>query len=145
VGCPNLKKRGHVLTDLLTELLLSFLQYQCNSVAALAVCSFSSLPREIFADVEWKQKTESPILILHSKDDNTIPHSHSASIFASLLQTASTKINEIQYTGWGTVRSFTRIKAEVVWWEGDYGGHNRLGWSEGTMDLIARVSKLEHA
>jgi hypothetical protein len=30
--------------------------------------------------------------------------------------------------------------AQVIYWEGTYGGHNDLGWTEAGIDLIARIS-----
>jgi hypothetical protein len=31
---------------------------------------------------------------------------------------------------------------EVIYWDGLQGGHNDLGWAEGTLDLIRRVASL---
>ncbi|WVO17329.1 hypothetical protein L204_105021 [Cryptococcus depauperatus] len=91
----------------------------------------------------------SPILLLHAANDDIIPHTHSSYLFQSLISpyiknSIGTDImQEVDYPGWGVIRSFERKgKGEVVWWEGKEGGHNRLGWAEGTLDLIARVSGL---
>lgn len=44
---------------------------------------------------------------------------------------------------WGKISTFSRDHAgDVTWWEGLTGGHNSLGWAEGTVDLIRRVAKL---
>lgn len=32
--------------------------------------------------------------------------------------------------------------AQVVWWEGDFGGHEGVGHAEGSMDLLAWVGRL---
>ncbi|WWC72660.1 uncharacterized protein I206_106624 [Kwoniella pini CBS 10737] len=99
-----------------------------------------------FNSVKALEKTSSPTLILHAINDNTIPYSHSAGIFSSLsalLTDPQTTVEEVTYSGWGTVRSFQRgNNGEVVWWEGQNGGHDNLGWAEGTIDLIARIAKL---
>ncbi|WVQ95462.1 hypothetical protein IAU59_002559 [Kwoniella sp. CBS 9459] len=115
--------------------------------------------------------TTSPTLLLHAVNDRTIPHSHSADLFASLSlgrtqvrpidaaalsRTAeTTAVSVTPYEGWGTVRSFNRDstsdevssdegkgKGKVVWWEGKNGGHDNLGWAEGTLHLIARIANL---
>ena len=95
------------------------------------------------------RNTSSPTLILHAENDDTIPHSHSASLFSSIhAKSPASTVRETTYPGWGTVRSFFRdsddgrAASEVVWWEGLQGGHNSLGWAEGTLDLIARVARL---
>jgi hypothetical protein len=90
------------------------------------------------------QKTTSPILLLHATNDMDIPHAHSASLFYSLKDAAQQDhFHQVTYEGWGTVRSFDRPGgAEVVWLEGDAGGHNEIGQAEGSIDLIARVAHL---
>ena len=30
----------------------------------------------------------------------------------------------------------------MVWWDGLAGGHNNLGWAEGTMELIKQIADL---
>ncbi|OCF78742.1 hypothetical protein I204_00686 [Kwoniella mangroviensis CBS 8886] len=99
-----------------------------------------------FNSVKALEQTSSPTLLLHAINDNTIPYSHSARLFSSLLHSASLTegfVHETSYKGWGTVRSIDRgEKGEVIWWEGQNGGHDNLGWAEGTIDLIARVAKL---
>ncbi|TYJ55230.1 hypothetical protein B9479_004060 [Cryptococcus floricola] len=109
----------------------SFLQYPFNSRAAL-------------------QDVAAPVLLLHAVNDDTIPHTHSSTLFGSLMAPYVTGGDDVegfeerQYEGWGTVRSFQRgEKGQVIWWEGIHGGHNDLGWAEGTLDLIARVAGLE--
>ncbi|ODN83055.1 hypothetical protein L202_01280 [Cryptococcus amylolentus CBS 6039] len=109
----------------------SFLQHPFNSRAAL-------------------QDVAAPVLLLHAVNDDTIPHTHSSVLFGSLMAPYVTGGDDIegfeerQYEGWGTVRSFQRgEKGQVIWWEGIHGGHNDLGWAEGTLDLIARVAGLE--
>ncbi|WWD07240.1 hypothetical protein V865_005337 [Kwoniella europaea PYCC6329] len=99
-----------------------------------------------FNSLKALEQTSSPTLILHAINDNTIPYSHSARLFSSLLHSASlteASVKETSYKGWGTVRSIDRgEKGEVIWWEGQNGGHDNLGWAEGTIDLISRVAKL---
>ena len=86
------------------------------------------------------RNVSSNTLLLHAVDDDTIPHSHSAAIFQSLKPQG---VRETSYPGWGIIRRFKRPGgSEVVWWEGDAGGHNHLGWSEGSMDLIKDVACL---
>lgn len=31
---------------------------------------------------------------------------------------------------------------QVIWWEGEAGGHNEIGWAEGSMDLINDIARL---
>lgn len=105
-------------------------------------------------------------MLAHSQNDNVIPYSHSARLFHSLRNHslvaagssskngkngADLPISESRYQGWGIVRSFNttthlsgsdRASREVVWWEGLTGGHNKLGYTEGVMDLIRRVARL---
>lgn len=124
------------------------------------------------------QKTSSPTLILHARDDGTIPHLYSSKLFHSLhaahiasrdaiaainvtdrhkMQEREGVISSITYDHWGTVHSFNRphssssspsghdgapAQSEVVYWDGLKGGHNDIGWSEGSIDLIRRVAKL---
>ncbi|WWD20788.1 hypothetical protein CI109_105265 [Kwoniella shandongensis] len=90
--------------------------------------------------------TTSPILLLHAINDMSIPPSHSADLFTFLSRPHATKlVEETTYEGWGIVRSFDRGSekgGEVVWWEGRKGGHNNLGWAEGSLDLIKRIARL---
>lgn len=41
--------------------------------------------------------------------------------------------------GWGQVTSFRRDRGEVIWFEGEYGGHNHVAGGEGVVDLIDRI------
>lgn len=80
-------------------------------------------------------------------DDDIIPHSHSKTLFYHLLSTASEKeleTTERNYPGWGRTSQFDRgsTGGEVIWWEGLTGGHNKIGWAEGTIELIKQVAKL---
>ncbi|KAK8850609.1 hypothetical protein IAR55_004528 [Kwoniella newhampshirensis] len=92
------------------------------------------------------KNTTSPTLLVHAVNDGTIPPSHSLSLFASLnTPHYRSSVHTTTYEGWGTVRSFDRGEGkggEVIWWEGQKGGHNNLGWAEGTLDLIARIARL---
>jgi abhydrolase domain-containing protein 12 len=94
------------------------------------------------------QTTSSPILLNHAVTDTVIPHSHSARLFEDLRshsQVPPARVHDTHYGGWGHVRSFTRdhvAAGPVFWWEGLAGGHNNLGWTEGVMDLIAKVAGL---
>jgi abhydrolase domain-containing protein 12 len=98
-------------------------------------------------------------LLLHAKDDDVIPHHHSSTLFAGLHERCETTsgirsdVEVVEYKGWGTVFSFPRSytkscggdaveSGEVVWWDGVMGGHNDIGWSEGTVDLIRRIARL---
>lgn len=81
--------------------------------------------------------------MLHAQDDDVIPHPHSADLFASLLALEpGGKVHETSYKGWGTVRTIERNGGEVVWWDGLRGGHNDIGWAEGSIDLVRRVGRL---
>jgi len=90
---------------------------------------------------------------LHAIDDDIIPHSHSKTLFshlhASSLSSSADSllkmdIEETDYPGWGRTSQFNRggNGGEVIWWEGLTGGHNKLGWAEGTIELIQRVAAL---
>ncbi|ORY31287.1 Alpha/Beta hydrolase protein [Naematelia encephala] len=88
-------------------------------------------------------RTSLPVLLIHAADDPVIPNTHSTRIF-ELLRTSASPAREIQYDGWGVVRSYERQgKGEVVWWDGLTGGHDDVGWAEGTMDLIKRVAQID--
>ena len=94
------------------------------------------------------QKTDASILILHARNDDVIPHSHSQRLFNHLasVDTAldyQVSVREDSYDGWGTVRSFSRkAKGQVIWFEGLVGGHDDIGFYEGTLDLIGKVARL---
>ncbi|WWC65267.1 uncharacterized protein I303_107884 [Kwoniella dejecticola CBS 10117] len=135
----------------ITDLLVSYRLFRFVPILGpLAV--FPSIQRYFqthlhhpFDSVKALENTSSSTLILHAVNDNTIPFSHSAKIFSSLRSTInpSVTVEETIYPGWGTVRTFGRVeKGEVIWWEGQYGGHDNLGWAEGTTDLIARIARL---
>ncbi|OCF45643.1 hypothetical protein I317_00545 [Kwoniella heveanensis CBS 569] len=129
---PILGPLGHV--PFVQRFFQSFLYHTFDSKAALA-------------------NTFSPTLLLHAINDHTIPHSHSDDLFNSLTlpTTADTNgpaasastMEAVSYEGWGTVRTVDRgQKGQVIWWEGKNGGHDNLGWAEGTLDLIARIANL---
>ncbi|WVF67898.1 hypothetical protein IAT40_002659 [Kwoniella sp. CBS 6097] len=110
---------------------------------------FQSFLYDTFDSKSALTNTSSPTLLLHAVNDNTIPHSHSENLFLSLSNTSTEQpdiiiqADAVSYEGWGTVRSFDRgDKGPVVWWEGKNGGHDNLGWAEGTLDLIARIANL---
>ncbi|WVQ70780.1 hypothetical protein IAR50_000302 [Cryptococcus sp. DSM 104548] len=111
---------------------------------------FQSFLRHPFNSRAALQNVTAPVLLLHAVNDDTIPYTHSSSLFDSLQAPYNAEgedvkmFDERRYKGWGTVRSFQRgDKGQVVWWEGIHGGHNDLGWAEGTLDLIGRVAGLE--
>ncbi|WWC92387.1 uncharacterized protein L201_007344 [Kwoniella dendrophila CBS 6074] len=136
----------------ITELLASYRLFKFIPILGpLAVFPsaqrfFQSFLLHPFNSIKALGRTSSPTLILHAVNDNTIPHAHSARIFSSLRSDSALAVStwkEKSYAGWGTVRSFDRgEKGEVIWWEGKNGGHDNLGWAEGTIDLIARIARL---
>lgn len=90
-----------------------------------------------------------PLLLMHAKNDWTIPITHSRRLHQALRRRtgagdeADVLEKEVAVANWGTVRSFTSEgQGEVILWEGDIGGHNDLGWTEGGLDLIARIARL---
>jgi hypothetical protein len=100
-----------------------------------------------------RQNTQSPTLILHALDDGVIPHSHSKVLLHHLHAIHTTNsavlhqpnLTETTYPSWGSICAFDRggeHGGKVVRWEGLAGGHNNLGWAEGTMDLIKQIAKL---
>jgi len=93
-------------------------------------------------------KTQSPILLVHAQDDTNIPSSHSKQLFSQLASTSTESRDSldraahiIERAGWGTVRRALGSggKAEVMYFEGISGGHNRVGLGEGVMELIAEM------
>lgn len=52
------------------------------------------------------------------------------------------EIEEVKYPGWGVVKTAQRDGLPMIYLEADYGGHNNIGWAEGTLDLIAKIAKL---
>ena len=96
------------------------------------------------------QRAKSPILILCAKDDSIIPHFHSENLFNHLVREqdrtqGGVEVQETDYPGWGRISRLNRADEDgggVEWWEGLAGGHNNLGWAEGTIDLIAQVAAL---
>ncbi|ODN99581.1 hypothetical protein L198_03425 [Cryptococcus wingfieldii CBS 7118] len=139
-----------------TELLTSFRFFKfipmlgpLSSIPCLQTY-FRSFLQHPFSSRAALQDVAAPVLLLHAVNDDTIPHTHSSVLFGSLMAPYVTGGDDVegfeerQYEGWGTVRSFQRgEKGQVIWWEGIHGGHNDLGWAEGTLDLIARVAGLE--
>ncbi|RSH81329.1 uncharacterized protein EHS24_008772 [Apiotrichum porosum] len=99
-----------------------------------------------FNSSEALSRTTSPMLLLHSFDDPIIPHYHSVNLFQQLNSPNGTQlessIRDFSYPGWGRVTYAEVADREVVFWEGESGGHNSLGHSEGTMDLMAWIGKL---
>lgn len=89
-----------------------------------------------------EQKVECPILILHARDDDVIPHYHSSTLFASLTRSNTDKVNVVEYEGWGDVSTYKRPGGDVIWWDGPKGRHNDIGWAEGSVDLVKRVTGL---
>lgn len=87
-----------------------------------------------------EQKTSCPILILHARDDDVIPHHHSSTLFSALSSEA--KVATVEYEGWGDVSRIDGARGEVIWWDGMRGGHNDIGWSEGSVDLVRRIAGL---
>lgn len=83
---------------------------------------------------------------MHALDDRIIPNSHSKEVFEALVGPIGTQseddISTVKYEGWGIIRQAKRDKVPVVWWEGEYGDHEGIGHSEGSMDLIAYVAGL---
>ncbi|WVW80743.1 hypothetical protein I302_102729 [Kwoniella bestiolae CBS 10118] len=155
LASEDIKPRALVLIapfSSITELVLSYRLLKAIpllgplNIFPAAQRFFQSFLLHPFNSIEALEKTSSPTLILHAINDNTIPYSHSARLFTSLLDSASltpSSVKERNYRGWGTVRSVDRgDKGEVVWWEGQNGGHDNLGWAEGTIDLIARIANL---
>jgi len=102
-------------------------------------------------DKTHQQQARSPTLILCAKDDSIIPHFHSETLFNHLVRDAKritvggAGITEQDYPGWGRISRLSRAAkngGDVVWWEGLAGGHNNLGWAEGTIDLIQDIAAL---
>jgi abhydrolase domain-containing protein 12 len=85
---------------------------------------------------------ECPILILHARDDDVIPHHHSSTLFSSLIPPEISNTEVVTYDGWGTVNSYKRSGGEVVYWDGWRGGHDNIGWAEGSVDLVRRIMGL---
>jgi abhydrolase domain-containing protein 12 len=69
-----------------------------------------------------------------------IPHHHSSTLFSGLSD--STKVNSVGYGTWGNVSTYKRDGGEVLYWDGFRGGHNDIGWAEGSVDLVRRVAGL---
>lgn len=82
-------------------------------------------------------------MILHAANDPIIPQAHSHALFDSLLvgDGKRTKpIEEMRYPGWGIVRATSVNCVPKIYWEGTGGGHNDIGWTEGTLELMARIA-----
>lgn len=93
------------------------------------------------------QRTIAPTLVVHSKVDEIIPQSHSRDIFQSLLapngtQTGIPKPFVLNYPGWGTMHMSNPKRRQVIFWEGEHGGHNEVSWAEGTLNMIEDIAKL---
>ncbi|KAK4689271.1 uncharacterized protein P7C73_g840, partial [Tremellales sp. Uapishka_1] len=132
------------LPDLLATYQLFFLIPVLSPLQKIpgALTFFTSFLKSRFNSTQALLKTSSPTLFVHALNDPTIPPSHSATLFSS-LRTGDTQVDVTKHAGWGSISSYGRKdKGEVIWWEGDTGGHNGLGWSEGVIDLIARVGAL---
>ncbi|WOO82227.1 Monoacylglycerol lipase ABHD12 [Vanrija pseudolonga] len=90
--------------------------------------------------------TASPMLLLHTLNDGVIPSSHSETIFNVMLERNGTQhrpqVEQTEYEGWGTLKVAYPNGLPLIKWEGKYGGHNDLGWAEGTFDLMAWVADL---
>lgn len=69
-----------------------------------------------------------------------IPHHHSSTLFSSLADTS--KIDVVSHEGWGNVSTYRAEGGEIVFWDGSNGGHNDIGWAEGSVDLVRRVAGL---
>ncbi|BEJ11907.1 hypothetical protein CspHIS471_0203670 [Cutaneotrichosporon sp. HIS471] len=108
---------------------------------------FKSLISVRFDSVEALSRTVAPTLLVHTKADKVVPHSHSEALFQSLLAPNGTeyaipKPFVLEYAGWGTLHISNPQRRQVIWWEGEFGGHDEVGWAEGTLDLIADIAKL---
>lgn len=61
---------------------------------------------------------------------------------AEAADAALGRVEEVRYPGWGVMKSATRDGLPMVYLEADAGGHNNIGWAEGTLDLIAKIADL---
>jgi abhydrolase domain-containing protein 12 len=63
-----------------------------------------------------------------------------------LREDPSAEIQTQDYPNWGIVSTITKRHqgkgGEVIWWDGLRGGHNDIGWAEGSIDLIKRIGGL---
>ncbi|GMK57057.1 hypothetical protein CspeluHIS016_0308970 [Cutaneotrichosporon spelunceum] len=108
---------------------------------------FKSLISVRFDSVEALSRTAAPTLLVHTKADKVVPYSHSEALWQSLLAPNGTeyaipKPFVLDYTGWGKLYISNPRYRQIIWWEGEFGGHDEIGWAEGTMDLIADIAKL---
>ena len=69
-----------------------------------------------------------------------IPHHHSNTLFSSLSH--SSEVDVVEYKGWGNVLTYKRDGRDILYWDGFRGGHNDIGWAEGSVDLVRRVAGL---
>lgn len=60
----------------------------------------------------------------------------------AVVEAALEKVDVVEYPGWGVVKTATRDGLPMIYLEADSGGHNRIGWAEGTLDLIAKIADL---
>ena len=51
-------------------------------------------------------------------------------------------MNVVEYKGWGNVMTYKRDGGDILYWDGFRGGHNDIGWAEGSVDLVRRVAGL---
>jgi abhydrolase domain-containing protein 12 len=84
---------------------------------------------------------------MHARNDWTIPITHSRRLFEVLREREglgmSQEMDEVEVSHWGLVRSFKgKAGGEVIFWEGELGGHNDLGWTEGGLDLVRKIARL---
>ncbi|KAI9637095.1 Alpha/Beta hydrolase protein [Dioszegia hungarica] len=89
-----------------------------------------------------------PILLMHARNDWTIPITHSRRLFQTLRDREGpdadpADVVEMEVPHWGLVSTFKgKGGGEVMFWEGELGGHNDLGWTEGGLDLIKRIARI---
>lgn len=85
---------------------------------------------------------------MHARNDWTIPITHSRRLFQTLRDREGpdadpADVVEMEVPHWGLVSTFKgKGGGEVMFWEGELGGHNDLGWTEGGLDLIKRIARI---
>ncbi|WVQ86153.1 hypothetical protein IAT38_008321 [Cryptococcus sp. DSM 104549] len=92
----------------------------------------------------------SPGLFLSAEDDDIIPAMHASYLChwvmrdEDALPGTSTQLElyHEEVPGWGWLVRWEFGGKETILWRGVYGGHNDLGWAEGTLELIKRVARL---
>ena len=120
-----------------TEYFKNFIAYPFNSTSALAVSRSRTQ-----SHITDQQKVDCPILILHARDDDVIPHHHSSALFHTLTESNPDKVEVVGYEGWGNVSTYKRHGGDAIWWDGWRGGHNDIGWAEGSVDLVKKIAGL---